>query len=118
MDCARCRIVRAVYHAFHAGMHQGARAHGTRLNCNKQLAVSQAVITQVCSGLAKGDDFGVSGGIEIGDIAIPASTDDLSRVDDDRAYGDLARFQCALGRAEGFFHPELVGGRWLFVVSH
>src|SRR5579864_7176254 len=96
MDCARLRIVRAVYYAFHPGMHQSACAHCTRLNGYKKLAIPKAVVTQVRTGLAKSDDFSVGGGIGVCKIAIPAATDDRSRVNDDDAHGDFARFQCAL----------------------
>jgi hypothetical protein len=99
MDCARFGVVRAIYDAFHSRVHHRARAHWTRLNCNKQFAVSQAMVTQVSSGLAKGDDFSVGGGVGVGDVAVPASADNLSPVNNDCAYGDLASLQCALGGA-------------------
>jgi hypothetical protein len=57
------------------------------------------MITQVRGGLAKRDDFSVSRGIGVGDVAVPASADNLSPANNDCAYGDLARFQCAQGGA-------------------
>jgi hypothetical protein len=119
MDCARFRIVRAVYQAFHSGMHQRACAHGAWFNCSKELAVSQAMVAEVGTGLAKGNNFGVGGGIGVGEVAIPASTNDLAGMNHDRADGDLAGFQGALRRAQGFLHPEFVRGWcWSWVVGH
>jgi hypothetical protein len=105
-------------------MHQCPCAHGTRFNCSKEFAVSQAVVAQVGTGLAEGNDFGVGGGVRVGEVAIPASAHDLTAMNHDSAHGDLARFQGALGGAEGFFHPKFVRGRerslvvghWLLVV--
>jgi hypothetical protein len=108
MDGASFWVVRSIHQAFQPGMHQGARAHRTRLNCGKELTVSQAVVPQIGTGLAKGDDFGVSGRVGVGEVAIPASADDLACANHDRAHGDLACFQCALCGAESLFHPEFV----------
>jgi hypothetical protein len=99
-------------------MHQRAGTHGAGLNCNKELTVSQSMVTEVCTGFAQGDDFGMSAGIVIGNIAIPAAAYDLTVAHNDRAYGDFARFKGALGGAEGFFHPKFVGNRrWSLVIG-
>src|SRR5271170_411714 len=110
MDCACFRVVRAVNQAFQPRMHQRTCTHGARFNCSKELAVSQAVVTEVCTGLAQSDNFGVGSGVGVGQVAIPASTDDLAGTNYDRSHRDLARFQGALGGAKSFLHPELVGG--------
>jgi len=99
LDRARFEIVRAIYHAFHPRVHQSARAHGTRLNCNKEFAVSETMITQVRSGLAEGDDFSVGSGVGVSDVSVPTSADNFTRVNDDCAYGDFAGFEGALGGA-------------------
>src|SRR5579864_9356381 len=104
-------------------MHHGAGAHGTRFNCNKQLTVSQTVITNGCTGFAKSDHFGMGGGVGVGDVAVPSAATDLAIADHDGTDRDFVRFQSALGAAEGFFHPEFVGaktvvGRWSLVVGH
>jgi hypothetical protein len=118
-DCARLGVVRAVYQTLHSRVHQSACAHGARFNCSKELAVSQAVITEVRTGLAKRNDFGVGGWVGVGEVTIPASPNDLAGMDHDRAHRDFARFECASGRAKSLFHPEFVGGRWsLLVISH
>jgi hypothetical protein len=50
--------------------------------------------------------------------AVPAAADDSRSAHDYCAHWDFARFECALGGAESFLHPEFVGGdRWLLVVS-
>ena len=92
VDCARFGIVCAIYDAFHPGVNQCAGAHGARLNCSKEFAVSQTMVTQVRSGLAESDDFSVGRGIGVGDVAVPASADNFSRANNDCAYGDFARF--------------------------
>jgi hypothetical protein len=102
-------IVRSVYEAANAGMNERSRTHYARLNCSKEFAVDQTMITEVSSGFAQGGDLGVSGGIAIDDIAIPASSDDAPREYDDGSDWNLTGFECALGGAESFFHPELVG---------
>ena len=119
MDGPCFRVVRPVHYALYPGMYQSACAHRARLNCSKELAVSQTVVTQVRTRLAKGDDFSVGRGIGVGKIAIPASADDLARMDHDSTHGNFARFQRALGRAQGFLHPEFIrGNRGLLVVGH
>jgi len=119
MDGPRFRVVRPVHYALDPGMHQGSCAHRARLNCSKELAVSQTVVTQVRASLAKGNDFSVGRGIGVGKIAIPASADDLASMDHDSTHGNFARFQRALGRTEGLFHPEFIrGNRGLLVVGH
>ena len=91
------RVVRAVNQAFQSRVHQGASAHGARFNCSKELAVSQAVVTEVCTGLAQSDDFGVSAGIGVGQVTIPPTTDNLATTDHDCAHRNFTRFQGALG---------------------
>jgi len=51
MDGAGFRVVRSVDQAAEAGMNCRSRAHGARLNCNKQFARAETVITEVSSGL-------------------------------------------------------------------
>src|SRR5580658_5873930 len=110
MDRTRFGIVRAVDQTLDAGMQQGARTHGARFNCSKQLAVSKTVVAESGTRLAQGDDFRVGGGVEFGDVAVPASTDDASPADDNCADRYLSGLERALGGAQSFFHPEFVGG--------
>ncbi len=109
IDGACFRVVGSVHQAAEAGMNGRSRAHGARLNCNKQFAVGQAMVTGVFSRLAQGYDFGVSGGIVVGEILIPSSSDYAAGGHHHRSYRHFARLQGALGAAQGFFHPELVG---------
>ena len=91
-------------------MHHSASAHGARLNCSKQFAVPQAMVTEVCTGFAQGHDLGMGRGVGIGEVAVPSAADDLVIANDDGANRDLAHFKRTLGAAQGFFHPEFVGG--------
>src|ERR1700679_404206 len=98
MDRTRFGIVRAVDQALDAGMQQGARTHGARFNCSKQLAVSKTVVAEGGARLAQGDDFRVGGGFEVVDVAVPSSTDDASLADDNCADRHLSGLARALGR--------------------
>jgi len=120
---ARLWIIRAVDQTFDAGVHYGTGAHGARFNCNKQLTVSQTVVTNGCTGFAEGDDLRVGGRIGVRDVAVPSAADDFSFADHNGAHWNFIHFESALGAAEGFFHPEFVGtktvvGRLSLVVGH
>ncbi len=106
---ASFRVVCSVYEAANTSMNQRARAHGARFNCNKQIAVSQAVVTNGSTSLTQGDDLGVAGGIRIADVAIPSAADDTAITHDDRAYWHFSGLKRPLGAPQGFFHPKLVG---------
>ncbi len=68
------------------------------------------------AGLAKGNNFGVGGGVGVDEIAIPASTYDLAGMHDHCADWNVARFQRSSCGAESLFHPEFVGDTcWSFV---
>ena len=106
---SRLGIIRAVDQAFDTRVHQGSGTHRARLNCSKQFAVAEAMVTNDCTGRAQSDDFGVSSGVVVGEIAIPAAGDDLALADDDGADGNLSGFEGALGGGEGLKHEEFVG---------
>jgi hypothetical protein len=101
-------IVRAVNEAVDPGMHDGAGAHGARFNCNKQVASGEAMVAERGTGFAQGYDFSVSGGIVVGDVAVPSAADDALIMDDYGSDGDFSGFEGALGGAQGFLHPEFV----------
>src|SRR6266567_7290866 len=103
------RVIRAIYQAPDAGMHQRAGAHRARFNCNKQVAVFQTMVTDGCTGLAQGDYLGVSRGISSGNVAIPSAAYDSALADHNRTYRNLSLFQSSLGTAQSLFHPQLVG---------
>src|SRR6202021_3902263 len=70
------RIVRAIYQALNAGMHQGASAHGAGFNCSKQLAVFQPVVTNGSASFTQSDDLRVCRRIGAGDVAVPSAPHD------------------------------------------
>jgi hypothetical protein len=116
------RIVGAVHQTLDAGMRHGTRAHRARLNCNKEFAVAQTVVTNDCTGFAQRDDFRVGGGIVLGNVAVPSAPDDASSAHDHSADRHFAGLERALCRAQGLFHPEFIWGnavvgRWSMVVS-
>ena len=108
MDGSRLGIVRTIHQAADTGVNQCSRTHHARFNCSKQLAVAQSVIPEVSPSFTQGHDFGVGGGIAVGEVAVPASSDDAATMDDDGPDRDFASFESALRRAQGFFHPEFV----------
>jgi len=92
--------------------------HRARFNRSKQFTVAKAVVTEVCTGRPQSDNLGVRAGIRVGEITIPAASDDAAVEHHNCADGNLARFQCALGSAKRFFHPEFVGAGRLLVFGH
>lgn len=102
-------VVGAVHQAADAGVNQRTGTHGAWLNRSEECAFAQPMITEVLSGFAQGDDFGVGGGVILGKVTIPAAADDLPVLDDDGADRYFAGVECALGGAEGFLHPEFIG---------
>ena len=101
-------VVRAIYQAPDAGVHQRPGAHGARFNCNKQFAAFQTMVTNGCTGFAQGDDLGVGRWVGGGDIPVPSPSHDPAVADDDRSDRDFSGFESALGAAQSFFHPEFV----------
>jgi len=105
MDGACLRIVGTIHQAADAGMNRRSRAHGARLNCSKQFAVSKTVVTDVSSRLAQRQDFRMRGGIVVAEIPIPSSSDHASRAHHHRSHWHFACLKRALSAAQGFFHP-------------
>src|SRR5258708_27650454 len=105
---ASFRVVRAIYQAVDAGMHHRTGAHCARFNCNKQLAVFQAMVTNGCTSLAQRDHLGVGSRIKVSDISVPSPSHDPAVSDHHCAHWNLSRFKRTLCAAEGLFHPKLV----------
>jgi hypothetical protein len=110
VDRTRLGIIGAVDQASYPRVDQGTRAHGARLNCSKQLAVSEAMVTNDSTRFAQGHDLGMGGWIMAGEIAIPASGDDPAVADNDCAHGDFARLERPLSGTESFLHEKFVAG--------
>ena len=108
MDGACLRVVGTIYQTADAGMNCRPRAHGARLNCSKQFAVDEPVVTDDSSRLAQRHDFSVGGWIVVGEVAIPSSSNHMPFAYHDRSHRDFARLQGALGAAEGLLHPKFV----------
>jgi hypothetical protein len=108
LDGTRFRVVRAIYQALQPGVHHGARTHGARLNCNKQLAVLQAVIAKRGPSRTQRDDLCMSGGIRVREVAVSAAAHDFPSADHDRSHRNLPGFERALGGTESLLHKQLV----------
>jgi hypothetical protein len=113
MDGARLRILGAIHQAADAGMNCRSRAHRARLNCSKQLAVDEPVITGVLSRFAQRHDFSMGGWIAVGEVPIPSPSNHSTIANHDRSHRHFARLQGALSAAQGFLHPQFVGGKFV-----
>ena len=118
MNGTSLRVVRAVNQSLKPGVDHCACSHGARFNCSKQVTVGETVVANGGTGLAQGNDLGVSGGIGVGKIAVPAAADKASLANHHGAYWDLACLESTLRGTQRLFHPEFVGngsGQWLMV---
>ena len=85
-------VLRAVHKPRDAGVQDGSGTHRAGFKRDvKRTAGHQAVVLDVASGVAEGDDLGVRGRVVIADDPILAAGDDLAVVDEDRSDWDLAR---------------------------
>src|SRR5215469_2671562 len=89
-------------------MYQRSGTHRARLNCSKQLAVSEAMVTNDGTGFAQCDDLGVGGGVVAHQIAVPTVRKDVAVADYNGAYGHFSHLQSALRVPQGFLHEEFV----------
>jgi hypothetical protein len=55
------------------------------------------MVTDGCTGLAQGNDLGMGGGIEVGDVAIPSAADDAALAYNHGADWNFSGFERALG---------------------
>src|SRR5437660_8189855 len=108
MNRSRFGAVSAVDQPLEPGMHHGPGTHRTRFNCNKEFAVSQAMVAYGGTGLAQGDNLCVGRRIRVDQVAVPALAYNFVVTDDDGPDWHLASIQRALGGAESFLHPEFV----------
>jgi|HubBroStandDraft_6_1064221.scaffolds.fasta_scaffold242716_2 hypothetical protein len=108
MDAACLRVIGTVHQAAEAGVNCRSRTHGARLNCSKQFAVDEPVVTDVSSRLAQRHDFSVSGWIAVGEVAIPSSSNHAPLAHRDRTHRHFASLERAPGAAESFLHPKFV----------
>ena len=108
MNGAGFGIVRPINQALDPGMHQGAGAHGARFNCNKQLALSQTMVTNGSTRFTQRNNLGVRCRIRILDVPIPSLPHDISVAYDDGSNRNFPHFQRSLCTTKGLFHPQFV----------
>jgi hypothetical protein len=113
MNGSRFGVIGSIDQAADTSVNQSSGTHGARLNCNKQIAVDKAIVTQVLTRLAQGDNLGMGGGIVVNNVAVGAAADDASLMHDDGTDRDFSGFEGALGRAKRLFHPEFVGAEFV-----
>jgi len=107
--CASLGIIRAIDQSLDPCVHQRSGAHRARLNCSKQLAVAQAMVTNDCTGFAQCHDLSMCCRIGTGKILVPSSGNDSPLAHDDGTHRNLTDVECTLRGAERFFHEEFVG---------
>ncbi len=118
MDGTGFRVRRPIHEAAQAGMQRRTRAHGAWLDCSKEFAIAEPVVTEGESSLSEGYDFSVRGGVMIRQISIPSPSYDATGAHHDRAHRHLTSLQGALRASQGFFHPQFVGGETRVGGSH
>ncbi len=105
-DGAAFHVICAVDEAGDARLDHSPGAHGAGLDGDVESRVEEAVIFDFLRGGAEGDDFGVGGGVAIGDGTVAGAGDDAAFVDDDGTDGDFT----AIGGEAGFFQRGLHEG--------
>ena len=108
MDRACFGIVGAVDQAFQPGMNYCAGTHSAWLDCRKQIALFQTVISNRSAGFTQRHHLGVSRWIAISDIAVPATPHNFSVAHHDCAYRNFSRLERALGCTQRFFHKQFI----------
>jgi len=89
-DPATFGIVGAIDEPRDTSLDDGARAHAAGLDGDVERGISKAVVAKKAGGFAKGDDFGVSGGVAVADRAVTGKSEDLAVMDEHGADGDFA----------------------------
>jgi hypothetical protein len=118
----RLRIIGTVNQTLDTSVHHRTGAHGARFNCNKQIAVSQAIVINRYTGFAESYDLRVGSRVAVRDVAVSSTTDNFSFTHNDRANRDFSQLESTLSAAEGLFHPKFiktnVSGWWSMIVRH
>jgi hypothetical protein len=105
-DGAAFGVVGAIEEAGDARLDHGAGAHGAGFNGDVESGIEEAVIFHLLGGSSEGHDFGVCGGVAVGNGAIAGTDDDATVEDNHGANGHFA----ALGRFAGFIERRLHEG--------
>ncbi len=101
-------VFRAVNQSANAGMHQRTCTHGTRLNRGEQFTITEAMIANCLSRLAKCDHLGVGSGIGISNVAIESPANDLSVADNHGSHRHFASLKRTLSSTQSLLHPKFV----------
>lgn len=98
-------IIGAINQPLDPRMYHRAGTHRTGFNCNKQIAPRQPVIAHCNARFAQSNNFRMSCGIAVGNVAVPPPAHYTSLAHNHSSHGNLASFQRPLGRAQSLFHP-------------
>lgn len=86
----RAQVVSAKDEAVDARVYQRAGAHGAGFEGDVEGRAAQSVVGKGSPRRAQGEDFGVGGGIMVGDGAVVRGGDNLAARNNQRADGDFA----------------------------
>ena len=89
-------IIGPIDQALKTRQEECAGAHGAGFDSDENLAVEEAMISELSRSLPKSNNLGVCSGIGTGEILIEAVTHDAVLANDHRADRHLADFKCAL----------------------
>src|SRR4029077_6158238 len=84
VDRTSLGIVGAIHQPLDTRVNQGSRAHGARLNCSKQITVSQSMVAQDGARFTQGSDLGVRSWVSARQVAIPPLCDHTAFANQDR----------------------------------
>jgi len=97
-------IVSAIDHAQNAGLDDGAGAHAAGLDGDVKSGAGEAIVAEKAGGFAKGDDFGMGGGVIVANGTVVRTRQNLAITDEHSADGDFAGLGSGASFCKGFLH--------------
>src|SRR5205814_9565101 len=108
MHGSSLRIVGPIHQPPDARVHHRSRAHRTRLNCSKQVAATQAMVTERRARFAQCKYLSMRGRIAIKNVPVEAASNHLVLADHNGADRHFANLEGLPGATQRLVHPELV----------
>ena len=102
-------LIGAVHQAGDAGLNHRAGAHGAGFDGDVESGAEQAVVAGFQGGVTQGQNFGVRGGIAMGDGAVSSACDNFVIDDEYCANGNFSAFGRLAGFLKGLGHEDVIG---------
>lgn len=102
-------VVGAVDEAWDAGLDDGASAHATRLDCDVEGIIGEAVVAEKAGGFAKDNHLRMSRGVIVADGTVAGTGENLAVMHEHGADRDFATCGGGTGLSKGFSHELNVG---------